>query len=187
MRMATSSASSETQLNARSVARSTQSTASGKKLQPSATTPRDHAAHRALARHTKRAISATHGIEGGESRTRYSILVVADVASTRGLIADILRRKGYWVVEAEDALEAQGIAKSEQRIDMLFADLSSPESNLLELVAWFHGVRSETRMLVASNSFWEVTYHLGVGPEVCLIAKPFSATELTRMVRQVLR
>jgi CheY-like chemotaxis protein len=119
-------------------------------------------------------------------RGHETVLVVSDAAAMTGIIAKPLRRLGYHVLEALNALEAQRLAELEPKIDLLLVDLSLPETNLIDLAAWIHATYRRTKVLIASSSFWEINAQLGVLRAVSLLAKPFSERELASILRRIL-
>jgi CheY-like chemotaxis protein len=115
-----------------------------------------------------------------------TVLLVSDTNKLLSVMAGLLRGLGYRVLEALNGLEAQKLAALEPKIDLLLADLSQPDTNLLDLAVWFRATYSETRVLVASSSFWDLHTQLALLREVSLLPKPFTPHELALMVRRVL-
>jgi len=121
---------------------------------------------------------------GGET-----ILVVEDDARVRTTTARILARRGYTIVEAEDAAAALAIL-ADRRIDLLFADVVLP--NGLDGFALAHRVVSQwpyTRVLLtsgyAADAVDEGTARV---PEsrFDLLPKPYPRDALLAKVREVL-
>ena len=119
-------------------------------------------------------------------RGQETVVVVAEPALGRGVLARRLKRLGYRVVEAANAIEAQRLAASERRIDLLLTEFSALRTSGVELVRWFSANRPEIKVLVASDWLWEVESCLGDLPRVGVLAKQFTPTELARMVRAIL-
>jgi len=119
-------------------------------------------------------------------RGHETVVVVAEHAPSRGAVARLLKRLGYRVVEAANGIEAQRLAAGEQRIDLLLAEFSALGTSGVELVRWFSANRPEVKVLVASDWLWEVESCLGDLPQVGVLAKHFTPTELARMVRAIL-
>ena len=75
--------------------------------------------------------------QGGETpvsatkNTGETILVVEDEPGVRGLVRDMLRHRGYTVLEARDGINAQLVSKGHfGRIDLLLTDVVMPRSCL---------------------------------------------------------
>ena len=120
-------------------------------------------------------------------RGHETVVVVTEHAPSRGAVARLLKRLGYRVVEAANGIEAQQLAGSQRRIDLLLAEFSGLGTSGVELVRWFSANRPEVKVLVASDWLWEVESCLGDLPQVGVLAKHFTPTELARMVRAILR
>ena len=119
-------------------------------------------------------------------RGHETVVVVTEHAPSRGAVARLLKRLGYRVVEVANGIEAQRLAGSERRIDLLLAEFSALGTSGVELVRWFSDNRPEVKVLVASDWLWEVESCLGDLPQVGVLAKRFTPTELARMVRAIL-
>jgi len=120
-------------------------------------------------------------------RGHETVVVVTEHAPNRGAVARLLKRLGYRVVEVANGIEAQRLAGSESRIDLLLAEFSSLTTSGLELVRWFCLNRAETKVLVASDALWDIEACLGDLPRLAVLAMPFTPSELARMVRTVLK
>ena len=115
-----------------------------------------------------------------------TVLVVDSVPLMRGTIAQVLRKLGYRVLEASGALGVQRVAVAEKDIRLLVLDLSSVEISDLEFIAWFRMSHPTIKVVVAAGSLWELNFYHGIAREITLLAKPFTPTELARIVRRVL-
>jgi CheY-like chemotaxis protein len=109
---------------------------------------------------------------------------VNDNPAMRASLAEILRGLGYQIWEACGAVEAQRVAGTQKKIDLLLTDFSMPGTNGLELAMWFRALHPATKVLVASASLWSLGYQ--IGHEITFLAKPFTHRELAQMVRRVL-
>ena len=119
-------------------------------------------------------------------RGHETVVVVTEHAPSRGVVSRLLKRMGYRVVEAANGTEAQRLAAGESRIDLLLAEFSALGTSGVELVRWFAANRPEIKVLVAADWLWEVESCLGDLPQVGILAKQFTPTELARMVRVIL-
>lgn len=117
---------------------------------------------------------------------RETILVVDDEAVVRQVMVLMLRRQGYQVIEATGALEAQALARTSGKIDLLLTDFSMPEANGAELARWFRANYGTTKVLIATGSLWEFVNQIGEQEQFAVLAKPFDGAQLCRMVRLVL-
>ena len=115
-----------------------------------------------------------------------TVLVVDDEPMLRELTTEILRRFGYRVLEAADALEAQRIANSNEKINLLLTDHNMPETSGLELARWFRRQYPETKVLITTGSWWDLENQLEEGERIAILAKPFDYFQLRRMVRLAL-
>ena len=125
--------------------------------------------------------SAARSLRGHET-----VVVVTERAPSRGVLSRLLKRMGYRVVEAANGMEAQRLAAGESRIDLLLTEFSALGTSGVELVRWFLANRPEIKVLVAADWLWEVESCLGDLPQVGILAKQFTPTELARMVRAIL-
>jgi DNA-binding NtrC family response regulator len=125
---------------------------------------------------------------GGDlAKAAATVLVVDEAVMMRGVLANVLRQAGYHVLEATDAAEARRLAETKGKIDLLFLDLSMPAAADRDLALWFRAVFPFTKVLVVSNSLWDLAHEFSISPYITLLAKPFTPPELTRMVRRILK
>jgi PAS domain S-box-containing protein len=129
--------------------------------------------------------SSSAGIPGG----RETVLLVEDEPAVRSLAALALRRQGYTVLEAANGEEALRVAQEYRPdgIDLLLTDVVMPHmggSRLAELlrpqiprlkVMFTSGFPDDTAVPGPASS-----------PGTAFLPKPFTPTELTRRVREVL-
>jgi len=120
-------------------------------------------------------------------RGHETVVVVDEDSGTRVVLARLLEGLGYRVLQAANGLEAQRLAVSERRIDVLLAGFSALGASGVRLIRWFAGHRPDTNVLVASEWLWEVESFLGDLPRVGVLAKNFTPSELARMVRAILK
>ena len=60
--------------------------------------------------------------------------MVDDEVSARLLVRALLERRGYYVVEASDGVQALEVVRSDHRIGLVVADLNMPRMDGLELM-----------------------------------------------------
>jgi len=113
-----------------------------------------------------------------------TVLVVEDEAGVRKLIQNILRSRGYHVLEANDGREALRIAQQyEGRIDLLLTDVIMPEMGGVELAERFSELRPGTAILHMSGYA-----DRAIRPEIMerTLQKPFTPSTLLRRIRESL-
>ena len=114
------------------------------------------------------------------------MLVVNDEPLVREVIAKILRQSGYRVLEASDTAEARLLTRTIQKISLLLADFTIPETNGLELARWFQRKYPGMKVLITTDSAWELANQVGEQEQVIILLKPFDNLQLSRMVRLAL-
>jgi CheY-like chemotaxis protein len=121
---------------------------------------------------------------GGEE----TILVVEDEEVVRALVCTILQMRGYQVLEASNAAEAERIIASHGGpIHLMLTDLIMPGTNGYQLSHRLGARRPEARVLYMSGYPEGVIRHLGILEEdVDLMHKPFTPQRLAWKVREVL-
>jgi two-component system, cell cycle sensor histidine kinase and response regulator CckA len=119
-----------------------------------------------------------------DARDGETILLAEDDDALRQLVARILRKAGYNVLEASDGEAALTCSASHGRIDLLVTDMVMPKLDGVELA----------RLLCARDAHMPVLYMSGypdvilrqrgeLGPAASWIVKPFAASELLAEVR----
>ena len=133
------------------------------------------------------------GARAGRSRAEApvgteTLLLVEDEDSVRSLVRNVLREKGYRVLEAsggEEALEFSELYAG--RIDLLVTDVVMPLMNGRELARRLTGLRPQIKVLYISgyteNAVW---FQSGLDSAGAFLQKPFSPEALARKVREVL-
>jgi PAS domain S-box-containing protein len=118
-----------------------------------------------------------------------TVLVVEDEAALRQVTARILRRAGYTVIVAEDGATALKLAEEHpEPIDVLLTDVVMPGMVGTEVAARLAADRPRLKVLFMSGYAQPVlASHGTLDPDVCLIEKPFTGTELLRAVHDQLR
>ena len=117
-----------------------------------------------------------------------TILVVEDNRMVRGLTVDILKSKGYTVLDAEAGWEALGVCEKEKNpIDLILTDVVMPHMSGPELIEWLRKVRADFKVLYMTGYTDETIVQHGILEKgVNLIHKPFTIEKLERKVREVL-
>jgi signal transduction histidine kinase/CheY-like chemotaxis protein len=118
-----------------------------------------------------------------------TILVVEDNRMVRGLIVNILKSKGYTVLDTEAGWEALGVCEREKGpIDLILTDVVMPHMSGPELIEWLRKVRADFKVLYMTGYTDEaIVQHGGVVDKtINLIHKPFTIEKLARKVREIL-
>jgi CheY-like chemotaxis protein len=131
----------------------------------------------------KGASAASSQVRGSET-----ILLVDDEDSVRSLLARVLRKNGYAVLEAHDGTEAVGIAERPgSRIDLAITDVVMPRMGGRALAERLKALRSGMPVLFISGFPDEVVPNQGeAGAGTLVMAKPIICDLLLKMIRQAL-
>ena len=130
-------------------------------------------------------LSVPGGQAGEAAETPGRVLLVEDEAAVRELVERILRRAGFEVISAPDALVAMRTAAEAGPFDLLVSDVVMPGMNGIELARELRATRPDLRVLLISGYTEEAVGR--VGPDgLDLLSKPFTADELLGRIRQVL-
>jgi CheY-like chemotaxis protein len=113
---------------------------------------------------------------------------VEDDPGVRGLARKIFARLGYHVLVAASGAEALTIAAGHQApIDLLFTDVVMPALSGRDVAGKLVETHPETRVLYTSGYTDDLVLRLGVVErELPFIAKPYTAADLARKLRDVL-
>jgi two-component system cell cycle sensor histidine kinase/response regulator CckA len=115
-----------------------------------------------------------------------TILLVEDEAPLRALAAAVLRRRGYWVLEASNGLDALALASRESGpLHLLVTDVVMPGMTGAGLASRLVQTRPEARVLYMSG-YTDNPEALGLGFGSDFISKPFTPDELLDRVRALL-
>jgi two-component system, cell cycle sensor histidine kinase and response regulator CckA len=130
--------------------------------------------------------SQTH-TESERRPERATVLVVEDEPSVRSLVARMLTRQGYHVVEAENGAVALTLASAMPTLDLLLTDVVMPGLSGPQLKERIAAIHPRCRMLFISgypdNVLGEHALMVAGQP---FLEKPFTVGELTAKVRKAL-
>ena len=116
-----------------------------------------------------------------------SILLVEDEASVRSIAARALTLRGYQVTAVDAAREALGIVEDPgQPIDLVVSDVMMPGMDGPSFAARAREIRPGLRVLFVSGYAEEAFLRNMSDPDYAFLAKPFSITELTAKVKEVM-
>jgi hypothetical protein len=132
-------------------------------------------------------VEARHRSEAGAGAAPdpggLTILVAEDEPAIRATIGQLLKKRGYRVLEAMDGLEALAVAaRHPGPIHLLLTDLRMPRLDGHELHRRLNHQRPETRTLFMSGS-----PVAGLHPAAAFLPKPFAPRVLVRKVDELLR
>jgi CheY-like chemotaxis protein/PAS domain-containing protein len=119
---------------------------------------------------------------------RETVMVVDDEDSIRSLVARVLRREGYRVLEASSSEEALSVASGfDGEIALIVSDVMLPQMRGTELVAALRASRPSLRALLMSGYTDDPALSAGNLPKGdAFLQKPFSLAALLQTVRMVL-
>jgi CheY-like chemotaxis protein len=124
----------------------------------------------------------------GELTGAETILLVEDETRVRKLIVDVLKSRGYTVLEAtrgEDALRL--VSAHRGPIDLALVDVVMPEMSGPDLMRQIEPQRPKMRVLYISGYTDEAIVHHGISQSgAAFLQKPFVPDALARKVREVL-
>ena len=117
-----------------------------------------------------------------------TILLVEDEQALRELVRDLLRARGYLVLEAGDGVEALEVARHHaRRIDLLLTDVIMPRMGGPELAKRLVDIQPSIKVLYMSGYTDRGVVHHGVlDPGASFLQKPVAMEVVARRVREVL-
>jgi PAS domain S-box-containing protein len=125
--------------------------------------------------------------KGAMPRGSETILVVEDDARVRRVTVARLRSLGYQVIEADNGVAAMALLHAHREVAMIFTDVVMPGGmNGDELAEAALAVRPDLRVLFTSGFAEPAIASQGLGAGAWL-KKPYTAGELAKKIREVLR
>lgn len=118
---------------------------------------------------------------------RGRILFVEDEDGVRGIGANLLRSRGYEVVEAEDGDEAFEILETEPVFDLIISDVVMPGRDGPTLINDAKDMIRDTQVVFISGyADQDLAKKLDAHQEVRFLPKPFSMRTLAELVKDML-
>ncbi|MBI2058831.1 MAG: response regulator [Nitrospirae bacterium] len=132
--------------------------------------------------------SEVPGVKRSAAGGNETILLVEDDEMVRDLTRQLLRTKGYTVLESADGPSAIKLVESQAgRIHLLLTDVVMPVMNGRELAVSIRKLRPEIRVLYMSGYTERGAASLeGIEPGAAFLQKPFSLDLLSQKVRETL-
>ncbi len=126
----------------------------------------------------------TEGLPSGSE----SILIVEDDEAVKRVAAEVLKKQGYTVLEANGVLEAVSLCKERRDpIDLILMDVVIPGTNGRKLIETLRDIRNDFKILYMSGYTDNGIVHQGVLERgVEFIQKPLTMESLAKKVREVL-
>jgi signal transduction histidine kinase/ActR/RegA family two-component response regulator len=116
-----------------------------------------------------------------------TVLLVEDEESVRELVQEILKARGYTVIEARHGAEALVVADQHPGvIHLLLTDVVMPQMGGRELVRRLRQSRPDVRVLYMSGYLADATPPEGIEIGIPILAKPFTADALAATMREAL-
>jgi DNA-binding NtrC family response regulator len=128
------------------------------------------------------------GPSGDEPMARgETVLVVDDDEAIRTVVRDILRRHGYVVLDAPDAMKAlELVARYTGTIHLLVSDVVMPRMSGRTLAARLREGRPGLKVVFMSGYTQQGVVYRDLPSGVAFMQKPFTPDRLVRTVRSVL-
>ncbi|MDY3563556.1 response regulator [Gemmata sp. JC673] len=127
-------------------------------------------------------------VTAGPDRGTETVLVVDDDPGVRRVVTLLLSQKGYAVLDAGSGAEAlELLAAANRPIHLLLTDVVMPGMSGGVLAERVRALRPGARVLFVSGYSEDALVERGLAQATAtLLAKPFTATSLTRAVREAL-
>ncbi|MDY6948319.1 MAG: PAS domain S-box protein [Pseudomonadota bacterium] len=114
------------------------------------------------------------------------VLVVEDESIVRLLVVDVLQDLGYHALEANSGTSALRILQSNQRIDLLIADLGLPDINGRQLADAGMAKRSGLKVLFMTGYAEQAAHGSFLEGGMEIITKPFNMDALASRIRELI-
>ena len=117
-----------------------------------------------------------------------TVLVVEDVVLVRMLLADMLRERGFDVIEASTAEDAVRVLEADFPVRVVLSDVYMPGSGMdgVALARWVHEHRPGLKVILGSGVVSSLDAADAAFFEAPLLQKPYKREELEARVRAAL-
>ena len=117
-----------------------------------------------------------------------TILLVEDEDMVRAFTADVLRRRGYQVLEAAEGRQALDVLQQhEEGVELVLTDVVMPGMNGSQLANRIRELQPDAKVLFMSGYTDTAIVHHGVlDPGVQCIQKPFTPDALAKRVKEMI-
>ena len=127
--------------------------------------------------------------ESTEAPTLGRILVADDEPHIRRVLAVILEKSGYHVVQATDGTDALGYVDGPEPFDVILLDLMMPGASGIEILARVRGhqARARTPVIILTAKGQETDRQAALaGGADDFMTKPFSPKKLLTRIQEIL-
>jgi CheY-like chemotaxis protein len=127
-------------------------------------------------------------IENPIAAVKPTVLLVEDVLLVRILIAELLRERGFDVIEAADGEQAVRVLQADSPIRVILSDIYMPNTALdgVGLARWVRSHRPDLKVILGSGVVSTLDPGDAAFHEGPLLRKPYKQEELERRLRAVL-
>jgi CheY-like chemotaxis protein len=115
-----------------------------------------------------------------------AVLVVEDDSLVRETIVEHLKDRGYCVLEAASAEEAQAVLQGGFRVAVVFSDVVMPGKNGFELASWIHNHYPEVQILLTSGYDSAARRATNMPCEDRFLAKPYLLDQVLQGIETML-
>ncbi|HYX04888.1 MAG TPA: response regulator [Reyranella sp.] len=122
------------------------------------------------------------------SSSKPTVLIVEDVVLVRMLLANLLRERGFEVIEASTADEAVRVLEADFPVGVVLTDIYMPGSSMdgLALARWVHAHRPGLKVILGSGVVSVTDPADAAFYEAPILQKPYKREELELRLRAAL-
>jgi len=122
------------------------------------------------------------------SWSKPTVLIVEDVVLVRMLLANLLRERGFEVIEASTADEAVRVLEADFPVGVVLTDIYMPGSSMdgLALARWVHAHRPGLKVILGSGVVSVTDPADAAFYEAPILQKPYKREELELRLRAAL-
>jgi PAS domain S-box-containing protein len=125
---------------------------------------------------------------GDSSRVSGTVLLVEDEEGLRLAVSQLLRKRGFQVLQAADGTTALEIfQRRSSEIDAILLDMTLPGASSQELIADCARIRPDIKIILTTAYSREIAAPAFISPQIKgFIRKPYQTAELIALLRNVL-